>query len=196
MTTDKIWSQNSSNKHNNEYLLISNRRQLHTSHGPKNDVFRHSDVYIRTDWVRVETKCNLYLIVLSQKTATAVAHCKRGNGLIKVNGRPLEMVEPATLQYKVSPQSEGKPEHLFSCLSYTHSSCGSAAQDAECLIHSAAWCILNTILVLCSFWSQFCCWARSVLLELTSESEWRVVDMWHRSMVSSTWSMNCILFIC
>lgn len=37
-----------------------------------------------------------------QKTATAVAHCKRGNGLIKVNGRPLEMVEPATLQYKVS----------------------------------------------------------------------------------------------
>ncbi|KAK7895943.1 hypothetical protein WMY93_021268 [Mugilogobius chulae] len=35
-----------------------------------------------------------------KKTATAVAHCKRGNGLIKVNGRPLEMVEPATLQYK------------------------------------------------------------------------------------------------
>lgn len=42
------------------------------------------------------------IIVVSQKTATAVAHCKRGNGLIKVNGRPLEMVEPATLQYKVS----------------------------------------------------------------------------------------------
>lgn len=36
-----------------------------------------------------------------QKTATAVAHCKRGNGLIKVNGRPLETIEPATLQYKV-----------------------------------------------------------------------------------------------
>lgn len=36
-----------------------------------------------------------------KKTATAVAHCKRGNGLIKVNGRPLEMVEPATLQYKL-----------------------------------------------------------------------------------------------
>ncbi|KAF7248527.1 40S ribosomal protein S16 [Varanus komodoensis] len=35
-----------------------------------------------------------------QKTATAVAHCKRGNGLIKVNGRPLEMIEPRTLQYK------------------------------------------------------------------------------------------------
>ncbi|XP_069375562.1 small ribosomal subunit protein uS9 isoform X1 [Paralichthys olivaceus] len=36
-----------------------------------------------------------------KKTATAVAHCKRGNGLIKVNGRPLETVEPATLQYKL-----------------------------------------------------------------------------------------------
>lgn len=36
-----------------------------------------------------------------KKTATAVAHCKRGNGLIKVNGRPLEMIEPRTLQYKV-----------------------------------------------------------------------------------------------
>uniref|UniRef100_A0A2K6S7W8 Small ribosomal subunit protein uS9 n=1 Tax=Saimiri boliviensis boliviensis TaxID=39432 RepID=A0A2K6S7W8_SAIBB len=37
----------------------------------------------------------------SVKTATAVAHCERGNGLIKVNGRPLEMIEPRTLQYKL-----------------------------------------------------------------------------------------------
>ncbi|KAM3841706.1 LOW QUALITY PROTEIN: small ribosomal subunit protein uS9-like [Vipera latastei] len=36
-----------------------------------------------------------------KKTATAVVHCKRGNGLIKVNGRPLEMIEPRTLQYKL-----------------------------------------------------------------------------------------------
>ncbi|KAK2892665.1 hypothetical protein Q8A67_012653 [Cirrhinus molitorella] len=36
-----------------------------------------------------------------KKTATAVAHCKRGNGLVKVNGKPLEMIEPATLQYKL-----------------------------------------------------------------------------------------------
>merc|ERR1712189_39693 len=35
------------------------------------------------------------------KTATAVAHCKRGNGLIKVNGRLLEHIEPRTLQYKL-----------------------------------------------------------------------------------------------
>merc|ERR1712212_969981 len=36
-----------------------------------------------------------------KKTATAVAHCKRGRGLIKVNGRPLELVEPVTLSYKL-----------------------------------------------------------------------------------------------
>ena len=36
-----------------------------------------------------------------QKTATAVAHCKRGNGLLKINGCPLHLVEPSTLRYKV-----------------------------------------------------------------------------------------------
>merc|ERR1712112_500663 len=36
-----------------------------------------------------------------KKTATAVAHCKRGNGLIKVNGRPLGLVEPETLKAKL-----------------------------------------------------------------------------------------------
>merc|ERR1711974_430954 len=36
-----------------------------------------------------------------KKTATAVAYCKRGKGLIKVNGRPLELVEPRALQFKL-----------------------------------------------------------------------------------------------
>jgi small subunit ribosomal protein S16e len=36
-----------------------------------------------------------------KKTATAVAHCKQGNGLIKVNGFPLHLVEPAPLRYKL-----------------------------------------------------------------------------------------------
>ena len=36
-----------------------------------------------------------------KKTATAVAHCKRGNGLIKVNGRPLDLVEPEMLRSKI-----------------------------------------------------------------------------------------------
>ncbi|CAG0883372.1 unnamed protein product [Darwinula stevensoni] len=36
-----------------------------------------------------------------KKNATAVAYCKRGHGLIKVNGKPLELVEPRMLQYKL-----------------------------------------------------------------------------------------------
>ena len=36
-----------------------------------------------------------------KKSATAVAYCKRGKGLIKVNGRPLEQVEPRALQFKL-----------------------------------------------------------------------------------------------
>ncbi|XP_070554947.1 small ribosomal subunit protein uS9 [Ptychodera flava] len=36
-----------------------------------------------------------------KKTATAVAHCKRGNGLLKVNGRPLDTMEPVSLRYKL-----------------------------------------------------------------------------------------------
>lgn len=36
-----------------------------------------------------------------KKTATAVAHCKKGQGLIKVNGRPLEFLEPQILRIKL-----------------------------------------------------------------------------------------------
>ncbi|KAJ9586994.1 hypothetical protein L9F63_019412, partial [Diploptera punctata] len=36
-----------------------------------------------------------------KKSATAVAYCKRGKGNLRVNGRPLEMVEPRVLQYKL-----------------------------------------------------------------------------------------------
>eukprot|EP00096_Caligus_rogercresseyi_P016788 TRINITY_DN973_c0_g1_i1.p1 TRINITY_DN973_c0_g1~~TRINITY_DN973_c0_g1_i1.p1 ORF type:complete len:148 (-),score=49.08 TRINITY_DN973_c0_g1_i1:321-764(-) len=36
-----------------------------------------------------------------KKTATAVAYCKRGKGLIRVNGKPLDQVEPKALQYKL-----------------------------------------------------------------------------------------------
>uniref|UniRef100_A0A8C9FTA6 40S ribosomal protein S16 n=1 Tax=Pavo cristatus TaxID=9049 RepID=A0A8C9FTA6_PAVCR len=61
-----------------------------------------------------------------KKTATAVAHCKRGNGLIKVNGRPLEMIEPRTLQYKViDPTGMETALHCcFLCLeSYLERNC-------------------------------------------------------------------------
>lgn len=36
-----------------------------------------------------------------KKTATAVAYCKRGRGLLRVNGRPLDQIEPKILQYKL-----------------------------------------------------------------------------------------------
>ncbi|KAL2915722.1 40S ribosomal protein S16 [Polyrhizophydium stewartii] len=36
-----------------------------------------------------------------KKTATAVAHCKRGSGLIKINGSPLDLVQPEILKAKV-----------------------------------------------------------------------------------------------
>ncbi|KAG5185746.1 ribosomal protein S5 domain 2-type protein [Tribonema minus] len=35
-----------------------------------------------------------------KKTATAVAYCKRGRGLIKVNGCPIELLEPEILRVK------------------------------------------------------------------------------------------------
>merc|ERR1712078_720816 len=36
-----------------------------------------------------------------KKTATAVAQCKAGKGLVKVNGRPLQLVQPEILRFKV-----------------------------------------------------------------------------------------------
>ncbi|VDK64765.1 unnamed protein product [Cylicostephanus goldi] len=39
-----------------------------------------------------------------KKTATAIAHCKKGRGLIKVNGRPLEHLEPQILRMKLQLQ--------------------------------------------------------------------------------------------
>lgn len=35
-----------------------------------------------------------------KKNAVAVAFCKRGKGLIKINGYPIELVEPAGLRLK------------------------------------------------------------------------------------------------
>lgn len=36
-----------------------------------------------------------------KKTATAVAQCKLGKGMVRVNGIPLELVQPETLRLKV-----------------------------------------------------------------------------------------------
>ena len=36
-----------------------------------------------------------------KKTSVAVAYCKRGRGLIKVNGQPIEFLQPSLLRLKV-----------------------------------------------------------------------------------------------
>merc|ERR1712070_28365 len=36
-----------------------------------------------------------------KKNAVAVSYCKKGRGLIKINGCPIELVEPEILRYKV-----------------------------------------------------------------------------------------------
>lgn len=43
----------------------------------------------------------MLLIVFLQKIVIVVVYCKRGNGLIKVNGCLLEQVELQILRYKV-----------------------------------------------------------------------------------------------
>jgi len=48
-----------------------------------------------------ETSIQSVQVFGRKKTATAVAYCKAGRGLLKVNGRPLELVEPKILQFKL-----------------------------------------------------------------------------------------------
>ncbi|KAJ5077435.1 40S ribosomal protein S16 [Anaeramoeba ignava] len=36
-----------------------------------------------------------------KRTATAVAHCKQGKGLLKINGTPVDLIEPEPLRLKV-----------------------------------------------------------------------------------------------
>ncbi|PWN93986.1 putative 40S ribosomal protein S16 [Acaromyces ingoldii] len=36
-----------------------------------------------------------------KKTATAVAYCKEGKGLIRVNGQPITLIEPENLRWKI-----------------------------------------------------------------------------------------------
>merc|ERR1712096_580897 len=50
---------------------------------------------------QIMTKLPSVQVYGRKKTATAVAHCKRGKGLIKVNGKPLDLVTPETLGYKL-----------------------------------------------------------------------------------------------
>merc|ERR1712099_185805 len=49
-----------------------------------------------------------------KKTANAVAICKKGQGLIKVNGRPLDKIEPECLKLKLMEPLNIVGEERFS----------------------------------------------------------------------------------
>merc|ERR1712014_35724 len=49
-----------------------------------------------------------------KKTASAVAICKKGQGLIKVNGRPLDKIEPECLRLKLMEPLNVVGEERFS----------------------------------------------------------------------------------
>merc|ERR1712032_180325 len=48
----------------------------------------------------VSTKINSVQVFGRKKTAVAVAYCKQGRGLIKINGCPIELLEPEILRLK------------------------------------------------------------------------------------------------
>merc|ERR1712026_283636 len=48
-----------------------------------------------------------------KKTATAVALCKAGKGLIKVNGRPLDKIEPEALRLKIKVSGGGRVAQIY-----------------------------------------------------------------------------------
>ena len=46
-------------------------------------------------------RSNVLKTVANIRPATAVAHCKKGKGLVKINGKPLALVQPEILRFKV-----------------------------------------------------------------------------------------------
>jgi hypothetical protein len=61
----------------------------------------HAPCLYREESEIIEATCaDLDLVGLGQKTATAVAFVKDGRGLIKVNGAPIENLEPEMLRLK------------------------------------------------------------------------------------------------
>jgi len=51
--------------------------------------------------IRLATMVNAVQTFGRKKTAVAVAHCKEGRGIMKVNGVPLDLLEPELLRVKV-----------------------------------------------------------------------------------------------
>lgn len=60
-----------------------------------------SVLLFRLNWTKMTATQQSVQVYGRKKTATAVAHCRSGQGLIKVNGKPLDQIEPKPLQYKL-----------------------------------------------------------------------------------------------
>merc|ERR1712026_440322 len=63
-----------------------------------------------------------------KKTATAGALCKAGKGLIKVNGRPLDKIEPEALRLKLEEPLLVCGQERFSAINIKGSGGGRVAQ--------------------------------------------------------------------
>ncbi|ETI44660.1 40S ribosomal protein S16 [Phytophthora nicotianae CJ01A1] len=64
------------------------------------ELFRPLALLIFAQASEMEGKIESVQVFGRKKNATAVAYCKRGHGLIKVNGTPIELVEPEILRVK------------------------------------------------------------------------------------------------
>ncbi|KAG5342144.1 hypothetical protein C0989_005325 [Termitomyces sp. Mn162] len=60
--------------------------------------------------------CALVITILGLQTATAVAHAKEGRGLIRINGSPINLVQPEILRLKVYEPILVAGEDSFSVL--------------------------------------------------------------------------------
>ncbi len=107
-------------------------------------------VFTRDCHLCEKTPVSVIVSFVLQKTATAVAHCKGGNGLVKVNGRPLDLIEPEMLRSKVSLENLTHNESPVStknvniqCMFISHEPSLTHEYHFEILIdpgtYSAAW---------------------------------------------------------
>lgn len=98
----------------------------------------HPDTPTRTDHV---APLFFLLHALEQKTATAVAYCKRGRGLIKVNGCPIELLEPAILRVKTFEPVLLLGPNRFSNVDIRVRVRGGGYTSQVCSRVSSAWCV-------------------------------------------------------
>jgi len=74
---------------------------ISTSDAPRVDMRHWIPPGFLFDGQIVLTRLSRLLVFRRKKTATAVAFAKQGRGLIKVNGQPIENIEPEALRLKV-----------------------------------------------------------------------------------------------